>query len=285
MSIKSSLNRFHIPNYEKNAVLQLIAYLGVGFIGIRLFWVTLIVFAVPMVDATGYSFENFGLRHLQAMPSKWWTVFTYNWFHHGFWEWLSNMLWLYCFGNALQNLIGYRQIIPLYIYASFAGAIFFIIYQVLVPNSIPYDAVVMGAHVGIFAFVIATLTLSPNYKIYFSDFFGLPLYVLGSVYLLLIMLHGNFNPIILMMLLGAAIMSFLYIKLIQNGMKPGVWIYEWIDGMNQKFSPTEAPKVIKSSKDKSPDDILIDQILDKINESGFESLSQKDKDFLRNAKR
>ncbi|MGC4058704.1 MAG: rhomboid family intramembrane serine protease [Chitinophagaceae bacterium] len=264
-------------------MIQLIAFSGLGFVAVRLVWITMIVYAVPQARAFALTFEYVGIADLPRIQERWWTIFTYAWCHRGFWEWLSNMLWLFCFGNVVQNLVGYKQIIPLFLYTTIMGGLAFTLTQLFPSALLPAGSLVMGAHAGIFGIMCAALTLSPSYRIYLSDYFGVPLAGLAALFTLLMLLSVPLTPANITMLLTAGLTGFVYVKLLQNGFQPGAWAYTVFHRMDRKLSPSEAP--YKPKRIKSPQEEIIDRILDKINEHGYDSLSPDEKKQLREASR
>ncbi|MDI9319171.1 MAG: rhomboid family intramembrane serine protease [Phycisphaerales bacterium] len=282
MSVKSSIQRFHIPQYNRNAVVQLIAISGVGFVSVRLVWITLIVYAVPELRSFQLTFEYVGMGSLPRIGERWWTIFTYAWCHRGFWEWVSNMIWLYCFGNVVQNLIGYKQIIPIFIYSILAGGLAYTGFQFLPAALVPSNVLFMGAQAGIVGLMAAALTLSPKYRIYVNDYFSIPLLLLAVVFLLLMLLNSRFDIAPISLLFAGAISGFTYIKFLQNGYQPGIWAYQIFQKLNKKFSPKEE---IKNLKSKTAREETIDKILDKINERGYNALTKSEKDLLRDTNR
>jgi membrane associated rhomboid family serine protease len=282
MSVRSSFQKFHIPSYNRNAVVQLIAFSGVGFIMVHLVWITLIVYAVPELRAHQLTFEYIGLSSLETIGERWWTIFTYGWCHRGFWEWLSSMLWLYAFGNVVQNLVGYKQIIPLFVYSVLAGGLAFTGVQFLPAALIPDTTLVMGAQAGIMGLMAASITLSPKYRIYLSEYFSIPLMLLAGIFMVLMLINTDFKLATITMLLAGAASGFVFIKLLQSGYQPGAWAYRLYNKMDTTFSPKEAyrPKPDRTSKEEA-----IDRILDKINERGYHSLTKSEKDQLRETSR
>lgn len=283
MSVKNSISNFRTLEYHNNSVIQLIIILGVGYILTHLVWVTLIVYAVPELEANTLIFNNIGLGNAHAISNKWWTILTYAYCHLRFMDWLSNMLWLYLFANVVQNLIGHKQIFPLYIYSSLVGGGVYWLIQSIPYFALSANALVMGAQVGIMAFITAGLTLSFNYRIYFSDYFSVPLRLVALVFLVLMFLTIGLNTIRYIMLLSGAVSGIVYIKLIQSGYQPGRWAYKTFHTLNQKFTPQEKQHNYTNSN-KSSLESQIDAILDKINKSGIKSLTDKERETLESIK-
>lgn len=282
MSVKSTFQRLPIPSYDRNAVIQLIAFTGLGFVAVHLVWITLIVYEVPEARAAQLTFEYVGMGNAEMVGERWWTVFTYTFCHHGFWEWLSNMLWLYAFGNVVQNLIGYKQIIPLYVYGVIFAGLAFMAVQFLPNAALPSTTLLMGAQGGILALMAAAITLSPKYRLYLSEYFSVPLLLLAGIFLALMLINSNFQIPHLSFIAVSIAVGFVYIKLLQSGFQPGAWAYR----IYNKIDKAVNPKDLKETRKRTiPQDVAVDEILDKVNENGFHSLSEKEKDFLRSASR
>jgi membrane associated rhomboid family serine protease len=282
MSVRSSLQRFHIPSYDKNAVVQLIAYSGVGFIAVQLVWITLIVYAVPETRSYELTFRYIGMGNLDALSRKWWTFFTYGWCHHGFWDWLSNMLWLFTFGNVVQNLIGYKQVIPIFVYSLiFSGFVFFAV-QFFPFATLSDNTLILGAQSGVIGLMAAAITLSPKYRIFLSDYFSIPLLLLAGIFVFLMVLNTNFEIAKITFLLAGALSGFIYIKLMQSGYQPGIWVYKMGSKLNERMNPKETTIRVRL---KTTREEQIDKILDKINENGFDTLTRAERDLLKETNR
>ena len=84
--------------------------------------------------------------------------------------------------------------------------------------------------------------------------------------------------------LGGALIGYLFIRQLQNGINMGEGIINIINLFNRKENKKERKETIINEEHKS--DISqdeIDNILDKISESGYSSLSKKEKEKLFNA--
>ncbi|MCB0699986.1 MAG: rhomboid family intramembrane serine protease [Chitinophagales bacterium] len=287
-----------IPGYSENAVLKLIVASGVGFVSYGLIWAILTVAEVPQEVFTKYFTENITMPAVTAYPAKFWTIATYGWVHSGFWVLFSNMVWLYVFGSLVQMLIGHRQLIPMFIYCMLVGGIFYQLSMLLPGNYFSGRVYMMGAQASVVGMAVAALTLAPDYKFYLTDTFRIPLVVIAIIFFALQLVHANINvegaPLFL--LVGGALMGYLYVWLLRNGIQPAGWYYKISDGVQRQFEPNErlaaehrnvkrglvqslyTPKPQKGiTQDK------IDEILDKINSKGYDSLSKDEKELLRKA--
>ncbi len=281
-----------IPGFSKNAVLQLVVASGVGFVAYHL---TRVILLIAGADPTFFAANiagNVALPSQEGFLSKLWTVFTYSWVHAGFWELFSNMVWLYVFGSVVQMLIGYRQIIPMFLYSTIVGALFYEVAQFFPGDMFLGRMYMVGAQAGIVCFAVAALSLSPNYRYYLTEHFSLPLLVIAIIFFALAIMNANLEGAALLLLIGGATTGFVYVRLLKVGYKPGGWLYNIMDYLNNSVAPKDKkassanlslPFKGKLNTTKSAKGINIDDILDKINDKGYDALSKEEKETLLNA--
>lgn len=280
------------PGYSENAVLQLIVAAGVGFVAYHISRVTLLVAeANPQTFPSLFTY-NLGLASLPVYTQKVWTVLTYGWVHDGFWDLFSNMVWLYCFGSALQMLTGYKQLIPLFVYSLVVGGLFYEGAQ-LMPG-FQTSGYLFGAQAGVMGLAAAVITFAPTYRFYFGEHFSIPIAVICVIFLALMIMNSNLEGAKLCLLAGGALTGFVYVKLLQNGYKPGAWPYALSDKLDKSFSPDE--QKLRNKQNKRRNEVIsrvketrgskenrIDDILDKINRQGYNSLTREEREILMNA--
>jgi len=286
---------FRIPGYSQNAVLQLIVASGVGFILYHAARVTLIVFGVPAVAAQGAVMPWIALPPAENFLKHAWTILTYGWVHNGFLEWVSNMVWLYTFGNVVQNLVGFRQVIPTYVYGLTLGGIFCLGAQ-LIPGLLTPLPFVMTASAGVMALAAGTITNAPKYRFYIGENFSIPLLVVFGIYLALNLLAHASNLPMLALDMGGLLAGYITMTLLKNGFRPGAWMYQ-ISGtitnsMNpdddklQKMRQRRRQQTIQLSRRQSDREVTqnrVDEILDKINQYGVSSLTAEEREVLHKA--
>ena len=291
-------NRTGIPAYSENAVLKLLIACGSGYAIYKLIYAAMLVAEAAPGLFDQYFTANIAMPVIGSFPAKVWTVLTYSWIHEGFWILFSNMVWLYAFGSLVQMLIGHRQLIPMFVYCMISGGIFYQLAQLIPGAYFNGTEYMMGAQAGVVGLSVAALTISPSYRVYLSDTFGIPLVVIAIVFYALQLMNANVNyeGAHLFLLLGGALMGYLYIVLLRNGYKPGDWVYTMFDKINNRFEPDERAyterrnvkrnKTISMYSPKPKQGITqnnIDAILDKINQKGYDSLSKEDKETLMKA--
>jgi membrane associated rhomboid family serine protease len=295
---RSRMNR--LSNYGQNALIQLVAACAVGFVLTYGMFVIIMLLtpdqkvlvngALQKVTVQNTISPYIALQPFKVFLHRPWVLLTYGWAHASFWDLLSNMLWLYCFGSVIQSLIGFKEIIPLYIFAYLLSGCLFLGVSAIWPE-IGSSALVIGAIPSIMAFAIAAITLSPGFKFYLGDRFSIPLWAILALYLILnvlVLIHGNYAMMILCG--GGALVGFVYIKLLKAGHQPGGQMYRISEKIQSWFTPEEfnegyhqrrRMETFKQIQPKNkPTEESIDSILDKINMKGYDSLTAEEKEVL-----
>lgn len=216
-----------------------------------------------------------------------WSLISYFFLHLSFGHILWNMLFLYWFGKIIHDNIGNNAVISLYVLGGIIGGLS---YMALF-NIIPFygdrvsDSLMLGASAGVFSIVAGSATLLPNYTFYLLFLGPVRIKYIALFYILLSFLDvtgSNAGGEIAH--LGGALIGYLFIRQLQNGVNMGEGIIKIINIFNKKSSSKikQDPSVSEEVKsDISQDEI--DKILDKISESGYSSLSKKEKEKLFNA--
>ena len=285
----------YIPGYDNNAILKLIFFLAGSYIMLALCWAVVMIVNTTSDAFTIYFIPNIALPRLSGFAGSWWTVLTYGIFHYpnSFMEMLSNMLWLYTFGSVTQMLIGKKQIIPLFLYGVLSGGIFYVLIQ-FVPGEVgkcpPY---IMGPRAGIVAMCAAAFTLSPKYKFYLTETFRLSIALVAGIFAVLMIIGSGFYISVIAMLLGGGLSGFAYVRLLQAGYRPGEWMYSIGNKLESTVTPDEhkiarkksgkRSAVINSRTYTTTTEKKVDDILDKINQKGYQSLTAEEKEFLSRA--
>jgi len=217
-----------------------------------------------------------------------WSLISYFFLHMNFMHILWNMLFLYWFGKIIHDNIGNNAIISLYVLGGIIGGLFYMSLY----NIIPYyservsESLMLGASAGVFSVVVGSATLLPNYTFYLLFLGPVRIKYIALFYVLLSFLDvtGN-NAGGEIAHLGGAFIGFLYIKQLQNGINMGEGIINFINYFSSEKRKTKrkADNVSSESNRESISQDEIDKILDKISDSGYSSLSKKEKEKLFNA--
>lgn len=226
-----------------------------------------------------------------------WTLLTFMFTHADIWKLIANMLWLWAFGFIMQSMYGGRKLVPLYIYGGLAGALFFLATNLLLNNG-SGNASMYGANASVMAIATGITVAVPGYRIFPMLNGGIPLWILTLIYAVINLTGlGHNDPAAYAAQVGGAGMGFLYISLLNRGKDIGEWMVNLYDWFFNLFNPDRQLKKNKVKENifydthgkqpfkKKPNlnQQRIDEILDKINQAGFNSLSSEEKELLRRA--
>ena len=250
-----------------------------------------------------------GFLNWVTLPADWdtflsrpWTLFSYMVVHDtsSVWHIVGNLLWLWAFGYILQDLTGNRKIIPIFIYGALAGAVAYMLAFNFIPpleTQLSTETRMLGASAGIMAIAIGVTTLAPNYKIFQMLNGGIPIWIITVVYLVLDMAmipENNAGGRIAH--IAGGFMGFVFMAMMKRGYDWSMWMNDLYDWANDLFNPDKPKKgkVVKSQlfyksrvKPYSKSPLItqqkIDELLDKINQKGYHSLTEDEKELLKRA--
>lgn len=220
-----------------------------------------------------------------------WTFLTYAFLHSGFWHLFFNMFMLNFSGRLFLTFFTQKQFLGLYILSSiFAGLAFAIAYYLMGINT-----EIVGASAAVLSILVATTAYQPLMEIRLLLIGNVKLWHITSVLLILdimqILVENTGGHIAH---LAGAFFGILYIKLLQSGTDLSSIVTKVIDFFVNLFQPKKATpfkkvhvnpnkSTVKTqskivTKDKTQQQI--DEILDKISQSGYDSLTAEEKEFL-----
>jgi membrane associated rhomboid family serine protease len=235
-----------------------------------------------------------------------WTIITYAFTHSmaTFWHILMNMLVFYWFGKLVEEYLGSKKLIGIYILgAIFAGAVYLLAY-----NFIPFyrdfsRAILVGASGSVYAIMVAAATLMPDYR-FFLLFLG-PVrikYIAAVLIFISFISTADYNAGGNLAHLGGAFLGYIFVIQLRRGSdwsRPVTAVIDFIKGLFikkpkikvshkrpvERKAPSPNPSNVSSKPQPRPDQKEIDAILDKISERGYESLTKEEKEKLFNASR
>ena len=273
--IREKLSRLNV--IEKIIVVNVVVFLF-SFVSLRL-------------QGTEASLDWLSLsKSFSEVLSKPWTLLTYGFTHYSFVHLFFNMIILYFFGRSFSNLFKQDLSLKVYLLGILCGGFAFVLVYNLFPSGILNTVgPLVGASAGVRAIIIFLCAYLPNKEVQFFAF-KLQLKYIGIVMVLFDM-PGLFseNSGGTVAHIGGYLLGYFYAKQFQNGNDIG----EFIDRITAYFSSFKTPlKTVYKTKKKSfagkkkeefdrfTHQKQIDLILDKISKSGYESLTQAEKDFL-----
>ncbi|MCW3086617.1 MAG: hypothetical protein JWQ78_3 [Sediminibacterium sp.] len=232
--------------------------------------------------------------------SRPWTLFSYMFTHLSFWHLLSSALWLWCFGYILQDMAGNNKLIPVYLYGGFIAGLVFLLVNNFTPaleKNITTLQPLLGAGAAVMAVAVATTTLAPDYRVFPLIGGGIPLWVVTLIFVAIDFASlASGNPGIAAGHLAAGATGFLFIRQLRRGHDWSAWMIGLVDWVDDLFNPEKKhgrhPKKEKHfyRTDRKPYEKVshvtqqrLDAILDKINQHGYQFLTEEEKEFLTRA--
>jgi membrane associated rhomboid family serine protease len=276
----------------------------IGGIAIRLIFWNILFFVVPEVVFALLKLFSVHINYLDYVSLssnsinlfwKPWSIISYAFFHSGIFHLLMNMLMLFYVGRLFTTFFTQKQLLGTYILGGFFSGIIYIIGYTFLPALINVNADMVGASGAIMTILIATVTYQPFMEVRLFGVWKLPLWQIAFLFLFIDMIQLSINNTGGHIAhLAGALFGFIYIKLLINGTDLSTIVTTIIDFFvnlfqTKKKSPFKRvhvnPKkpVSKSQskivvKDKAQQQI--DEILDKISQSGYDSLTAEEKEFL-----
>jgi membrane associated rhomboid family serine protease len=226
-----------------------------------------------------------------------WTIITYMFLHEGFLHIIFNLLFLYWFGLLVQEYLGSRKLVNLYILGGVAGGLLYMILY----NIAPYfsdrvdGALMLGASAGVYAIVVAAATLRPDTEFQLILIGPVKIKYIAIFYVLVAFANSaGANAGGELAHLGGAALGFIYILQLNKGVdlgkpvqavgvffeklfsqKPNVKVTYRRDRESARKNPTKSTSGTGSANRSTQEEI--DRILDKIADKGYDNLTKEEK--------
>ncbi len=272
----------------------------IGNVGVRLIFWNILLFAIPEVFFALVQLFQIDINYLSfvSLSTNWsdlawkpWSILSYAFFHFGIIHLVFNMLMLHFTSRLFLTFFTQKQLFGIYLLSAiFSGLVFLLGYH-YIPILINVSTSVVGASGAIMAILIATTTYQPFMDIRLALFGKVKLWQITVLFLFLDLIQlpmNNTGGHIAH--LSGAFFGYIYIKLLQNGTD----LSRIVDSILNLFSKQQStpfkkvhvnpkkPAAKRESKivikDKTQQQL--DEILDKISQSGYDSLTAEEKEFL-----
>ncbi len=236
--------------------------------------INIAVFVLQKISPQDFLVQWFGLSpQLAIFKFHIWQFFTYMFLHGGVMHIFFNMLFLWMFGCEVERTLGSKEFLKLYFICGVGAGILHLIFS--------FNSTVMGASGAIYGVMVAFAVLFPERVITLLLFFFLPVQ-LKAKYLVMIFVGisllslGSNDGVAHFAHLGGAAIGFLYLKLDWRLDFLGNWLRQQRESQHavQKLKRNQAMHEIRER---------VDEILDKINEVGYDQLSEEEKRILQEA--
>ena len=226
-----------------------------------------------------------------------WTILTYQFLHWDFMHLLFNMLWMYWFGDMFLKYFGQRQVLSVYLFGGILGAAFYLLSYNFIPFYQEQVSIgMLGASASVLALVLATATAMPNQEVQLMFIGRVKLkYLAAAVVLIDLISITADNAGGHIAHLGGALAGYCFATIYLSKNKD---ITQWIARIadfvatytfkrkpKMKVRRTERKATDRRAdmdynKRKHEDQISVDKILEKIKQSGYQSLNKEEKEKL-----
>lgn len=286
-----------------NALIQLLLLNG-------LVYVVLVVLNAVLGMSQAYGTQLLVARQLELSSDLGvllrhpWTLLTYAITHRDFFHILFNMLNLYWFGQLIQEYLGDRRLVSLYVLGGLAGAAMFLLSYNLIPKLVEGSgATVIGASGAVTAIIVAAATLLPDYTFMLILLGPVKIKWIAAVLVLISIAGvngGNAGGEITH--LGGALLGFVFVKQLKAGRDLGTPVQAIGNWFGKLFSRKPIMQASRTENYFRPAPVAaataaagraaapaaavahsqeeVDLILDKISRSGYNSLSKEEKQKL-----
>jgi len=241
--------------------------------------------------------EHFGLTVNGLRSGKVWQLVTFQFLHSVPWPWhvLFNCLGLWFFGRPVEEMVGSRKFLRLYLFSGLAGGALQALLTLILPHH--FDIPVVGASAGVCGLIAIFCSLFPMQELTtWIYFFPIQIRARYLLYFLFgLSLYGAiipFDGIAHAAHLGGILTGVIYVR---YGREIGDWLERWmpqpkVQGSKLRTQPrARRNKAGVQARWQSSDETFIsrevDPILDKISAHGFESLTEEERKVLEGARK
>ncbi len=211
---------------------------------------------------------------------------------------LFNMLMLYFMGQMFAQFFGEKKVLAVYLLGGFAGGLMLLLATAFLPAFKDVDSIALGASAAVMAITIAVCAYSPKTKVHLFGVLPLELRYFGLIILMLDLLSigsGGDNLGGHLAHIGGALFGFYFATQYLKGKYITKGFTKFLDSFFNLFKK-KSNLYVSHSKVRQMDDYeynytkktiqeKVDEILDKINRSGYDSLTKEEKDILHKSSR
>ena len=281
-----------IKSFREGSLLTKLIYVNVG---------VYVFLALVQVVCKLFELDSSWLGWVFMVPSNWssflhhpWTILTYMFSHTGFVHLICNVLMLYWFGQLFMTFFNQRDLVGVYVLGGLAGGLIYL----LAFNFIPYyvqqgSNFLLGASASVMAIVVSTAVISPDYRVRIPLIGSVKIeWIAVATVLISLLSITSANAGGELAHLGGALAGYLFAKAYKKNKNIVGWINAFLDklinlfkkrpSMNVSYenpsSARETDEEFTARKKQKNDEI--DRILDKIKQSGYDSLTSDERKKL-----
>ena len=220
-----------------------------------------------------------------------WGLFTSIFTHEQFGHLLFNMLFLYFSGRFFEQYFSRKKLWLTYLFGGICGGILELVANNLFPALQGTNVVILGASGSIMAIFTALAFYQPNLQVQLFGIFPIRIYFLALFFLFKDLINiGTDDQIAHFAHLGGALFGLLSIQKMHSSKNILTRLEGFFNRIKGLFTAKKQPKNTRTrfktdeefNVEKRQKQERMDEILDKISKSGYDSLTKAEKDFLFN---
>jgi membrane associated rhomboid family serine protease len=220
-----------------------------------------------------------------------WGLFTSIFTHEQFGHLLFNMLFLYFSGRFFEQYFSRKKLWLTYLFGGICGGILELVANNLFPALQGTNVVILGASGSIMAIFTALAFYQPNLQVQLFGIFPIRIYFLALFFLFKDLINiGTDDQIAHFAHLGGALFGLLSIQKMHSSKNILTRLEGFFNRIKGLFTAKKLPKNTRTrfktdeefNVEKRQKQERMDEILDKISQSGYDSLTKAEKDFLFN---
>jgi membrane associated rhomboid family serine protease len=254
----------------------------------KLIFINILVFFLSIVFFFKFRFGFFDYPNWLALTSDYkevvfypWTLITYGFLHADPFHLLFNLIFLYFISILFYTFFTTRQFLTVYFLGSIFGGIVYLIYS----NLFNHSNLIVGASGSIMAVFIAVAAYSPNMPIKLPLIGFVKIWHVALFYVfvdLLYLLSDNTGGHIAH--LSGSVVGFVFAMLMKRGIDISQ-IFNFKKKKNTTFKKVYKNKPTKKYQSARVSDVnftqrQIDEILEKISKSGYDSLTKEENKYV-----
>jgi len=241
-----------------------------------LFWINGGIFLLQMTGLNPFLVKYLGLTPVMVWHGAVWQLFTYMFLHGGLLHIGFNMLVLWMFGRDIEYAWGSREFLKYYLVCGLGAGV--VTQLILNSQTIP----TIGASGAIFGVLLAFGMMYPNRPIYLWFLFPIPakyMVILWGGMELLFSISSRADGVAHLTHLGGVAVGFIYLKWggrMFRFPRPLAFLGRW-------RAKRKAHRLKKKWDDQRSLMEAVDRVLDRINEVGYDQLTDEEKATLERA--
>lgn len=231
---------------------------------------------------------------LGALLLKPWTVFTYMFVHTGLGHIFWNMMLLWFGGRLFRDLLGDKRLLGNYLLGGLSGFALFALSQNLLPGFHGgLHAGIQGASAAVLSVFVGIAAYRPDMVVHLILIGPVKLMYVAAVFVLLDLVGiGSGDGVAHEAHIGGALYGLLSSLQLKQGRDWSLGFVELLERLwpfrarkarmrvEKSFTRSTPQSDARYNADKREKQARVDNILDKISRSGYDSLSKEEKDYL-----